>query len=78
MCLMFSSGSMGQNMKIPNPQFLFEEGGKICSFEPPQDAKKASKCPTCIGIGAYYPLGMFGCHFELLSASSGAIGNFCQ
>ena len=31
--------------------------------------------PTYIGIRVYYPLGMFGCHFELLSASSGAIGS---
>ena len=34
--------------------------------------------PICIGIGVYYPLGMFGGIFELLSASSGAIRNFSQ
>ena len=40
--------------------------------------KRLQNYPICIGIGVYHPLGMFGGHFQLLSASSGAIGNFSQ
>ena len=71
----FSNGAKGQNMSIPNPRFL---GGKISFFEHFRKLLRLQNYPICIGIGVYYPLGMFGGNFELLSASSGAIRNFSQ
>ena len=47
-------------------------------FKPPRMLKRLQNDTICIGIGVYHPLGMFGGHFQLLSASSGAIGNFSQ
>ena len=51
---------------------------KIRSFEPSWMPKRPQSDPICIAIGVYYPFGLFEGHFELFSASSGAVGNFSQ
>ena len=61
--------------KMPWKGFFVD---KIRSFEPSWMPKRPQRDPICIAIGVYYPIGLFEGHFELFSASSGAVGNFSQ
>ena len=61
--------------KMPWKGFFVD---KIRSFEPSWMPKRPQSDPICIAIGVYYPFGLFEGHFELFSASSGAVGNFSQ